>query len=72
MGGHGSPSVVDPAARTGIDYESYGVPETFFVDANGRVAHKQTGPVNDAILRRIVDSLLTAGTATAALPKAGL
>jgi len=66
MGGQSYPSVLDPGARTAIDYGLYGVPETFFVDVNGRVAHKQTGPVNDAILRRIGDSLLTAGASTAA------
>lgn len=66
MGGQSYPSVLDPGARTAIDYGLYGVPETFFLDVNGRVAHKQTGPVNDAILRRIVDSLLTAGAAPGA------
>lgn len=66
MGGQSYPSVLDPGSRTAIDYGLYGVPETFFLDVNGRVAHKQTGPVNEAILRRIVDSLLTAGAAAPA------
>lgn len=58
MGGQAYPSVDDPRARTAIDYGLYGVPETFIVDQGGRVAHKQTGPITQAILTRIVDSLL--------------
>lgn len=65
MGGQSYPSVLDPGARTAIDYGLYGVPETFFLDVNGRVAYKQTGPVTEAMLRRIVDSLMAAGHATA-------
>lgn len=53
----------DPYTRTGadldgkvaIDWGVYGVPETFLLDAQGRIAFKQVGPltpeiVNDAIL----------------------
>jgi cytochrome c biogenesis protein CcmG/thiol:disulfide interchange protein DsbE len=69
MGGQSYPSVVDPGARTAIDYGLYGVPETFFLDANGRVAYKHTGPVSAAVLHRVVDSLMTAATAVA--PSAG-
>ena len=58
MGGQSYPSVLDHESRTAIDYGLYGVPETFFIDANGRVAHKQIGPVTDALLTRVVDSLL--------------
>jgi cytochrome c biogenesis protein CcmG/thiol:disulfide interchange protein DsbE len=58
MGGQSYPSVEDPRSRTAIDYGLYGVPETFIVDADGRVAYKQTGPITHAILTRVVDSLL--------------
>ncbi len=60
MGGQEYPSVNDPDAHTAINYGLYGVPETYFIDGNGRVAYKQTGPVTDAILTREVDSLIAA------------
>ena len=66
MGGQSYPSVEDPGARTAIDYGLYGVPETFFLDVNGRVAYKHTGPVTPIVLRRKIDSLLVAGAATGA------
>ena len=55
--------VGDPYTRTGadisgrvwIDWGVYGVPETFVVDRNGRIAYKHIGPItpqalNDTIL----------------------
>ena len=65
MGGQEYPSVNDPDAHTAINYGLYGVPETYFIDGNGRVAFKQTGPVTDAILTREVDSLIAALPASA-------
>jgi cytochrome c biogenesis protein CcmG/thiol:disulfide interchange protein DsbE len=38
-------SVVDRDGRVGIDYGVYGVPETFLIDANGVIRHKQIGPI---------------------------
>jgi cytochrome c biogenesis protein CcmG/thiol:disulfide interchange protein DsbE len=58
MGGQSYPSVTDPGARTAIDYGLYGVPETYFLDATGRIAYKATGPVNERIIRYLVDSLM--------------
>lgn len=54
------PSGLDPASRTAIDYGVYGVPETFFLSADGRVAKKQVGPVTWELVRSTVDSLLAA------------
>lgn len=54
------PSVLDPGARTAIDYGVYGVPETFFVARDGRVAYKQLGPVNRRILTTWIEKLLAA------------
>lgn len=54
------PSGLDPASRTAIDYGVYGVPETFFLSADGRVARKQVGPVTWELVRTTVDSLLAA------------
>lgn len=61
MGGQAYPSLSDPAARTAIDYGLYGVPETFVIDGNGRIAHKFIGPVTEAAMMKVVDSVLTAG-----------
>lgn len=59
----------DPYARTGadldgrvaIDWGVYGVPETFIVSADGRIAYKHVGPVTkeivDGTLLPIVDRL---------------
>ncbi|HEX8725884.1 MAG TPA: redoxin domain-containing protein [Gemmatimonadaceae bacterium] len=65
MGGQQYPSVNDATAHTSIDYGLYGVPETYFIDGNGRVAYKQTGPVTDSILTAKVDSLIAALPAAA-------
>ncbi|MEO7456475.1 MAG: redoxin domain-containing protein [Gemmatimonadaceae bacterium] len=58
LGGQSYPSVEDPRARTAIDYGLYGVPETFIIAADGRIARKITGPAEAAVVVRIVDSLL--------------
>lgn len=52
------PSLLDPNSRIAIDYGVYGVPETYFIDRQGRVAYKQIGPVNWPLMRGKVDSLL--------------
>lgn len=52
------PSVLDPTARTAIDYGVYGVPETFFIGADGRVGLKNVGAVTWAMVSQTVDSLL--------------
>ena len=64
-GGQTYASVNDPGARTAIDYGLYGVPETFFLDATGRVAYKHTGPVSEQVLVRVVDSLMAVAAWTA-------
>ena len=58
MGGQSYPSVNDPQSRTAIDYGLYGVPETFFIGPDGRIARKITGPADAARVARILDSLL--------------
>jgi cytochrome c biogenesis protein CcmG/thiol:disulfide interchange protein DsbE len=53
-------SMGDPYTRTGadvdgrvaIDWGVYGVPETFVVDARGRIAFKQVGPITPETLER--------------------
>lgn len=49
----------DPYSRTGadidglvgIDWGVYGVPETFVIDAQGRIAYKHIGPTTEAFVR---------------------
>jgi cytochrome c biogenesis protein CcmG/thiol:disulfide interchange protein DsbE len=36
---------VDRNGRVGIEWGVYGVPETFVVDAEGRIRHKHVGPI---------------------------
>lgn len=58
MGGQSYPSLEDPRTRTAIDYGLYGVPETFFIGRDGKVAYKHVGPVSATVLARKLDSLL--------------
>ena len=48
--GSAYPTVVDQNGKTGIAYGVGGVPETFFLDANGVIVAKYNGPMNADIL----------------------
>lgn len=51
---HGDPYatiVADRDGRVGIDYGVYGVPETFIIDRDGIIRHKQIGPITPEALR---------------------
>jgi cytochrome c biogenesis protein CcmG/thiol:disulfide interchange protein DsbE len=63
------PSLDDPGSRAAIDYGLYGVPETFFIARDGRVALKHVGPVTDELLATQIESLRAAQRPDA--PKAG-
>ena len=58
MGGQSYPTLLDPGSKTAIDYGLYGVPETFFIGRDGRVAFKQIGPVTEALLVEKIEGLL--------------
>jgi cytochrome c biogenesis protein CcmG, thiol:disulfide interchange protein DsbE len=64
MGGQRYPALTDPGSRTAIDYGLYGVPETFFIGRDGRVAYKHVGPVTPAVLREHIDRLKSAPIAS--------
>ena len=52
----GFPNVIDDDSRLGIEYGLFGVPETFFVRADGTVMYKHAGPVTlEAIEDRIAE-----------------
>ena len=60
---HGDPyvlSVLDIDGRVGIDFGVYGVPETFFIDAQGQILFKHAGPLNhqsiESYLRKLTGS----------------
>ena len=52
---------IDPQGRAAIEWGVYGVPETFIVDAEGRIRHREAGPLSPkaveekflAILKRV-------------------
>ncbi len=53
----GNPYTVIPTdekGRIGIDWGVYGVPETFIIDKQGRIAYKHIGPINADSLRNII------------------
>jgi cytochrome c biogenesis protein CcmG/thiol:disulfide interchange protein DsbE len=64
MGAVPYPSLADPGARTAIDYGLYGVPETFFIGRDGRVAYKHVGPVTSALLEEKIAALRAAPAET--------
>ena len=43
---------VDSDGRTAIDFGVYGAPETFFIDADGRVQYRHVGPMTDEVWQR--------------------
>jgi cytochrome c biogenesis protein CcmG/thiol:disulfide interchange protein DsbE len=51
-------SLVDPGARTAVAYGIGGVPETYFVDAKGRVVSKHVGPLDAASLEARLQQVL--------------
>ncbi len=44
----------DINGRVGIDFGVYGVPETFVVSADGRIAYKHIGPVTPQALEEVI------------------
>jgi cytochrome c biogenesis protein CcmG/thiol:disulfide interchange protein DsbE len=48
----------DRSGRVGIDWGVYGVPETFVVDASGRIRHKLVGPVTPKVLENTLIPLI--------------
>ncbi len=51
-------SISDLEGRIGIDYGVYGVPETFVIDKNGLIRHKQTGPVTEQDVQNVLLPLI--------------
>ena len=52
------PNGRDHNGRVSIDYGVYGVPETFFIDRQGRIRLKHVGAVTEDVFRTTVERLL--------------
>ncbi|MFV0473852.1 MAG: DsbE family thiol:disulfide interchange protein [Pikeienuella sp.] len=52
----------DESGRAGIEWGVYGVPETFVINAEGRIVYKHVGPIqNDDLERKIMPAIEAAG-----------
>lgn len=49
---------LDQDGKAAIDYGVSGVPETFLIDRNGVIRHKEIGPVNSAMLDKLLPQIL--------------
>jgi cytochrome c biogenesis protein CcmG/thiol:disulfide interchange protein DsbE len=68
----------NPYARTGadldgrvaIDWGVYGVPETYVIDRQGRIAFKQIGPITPEVLAQTIDPLVARLRSEGSMPSA--
>lgn len=56
--GSAYPTVVDDKGKTAIAYGVGGVPETFFIDANGVIVAKYNGPMNADAIRANLEKVM--------------
>jgi len=52
------PNALDPGSKVSIDYGVYGVPETFFIDTQGRIVYKHVGALTPALIDQQVQTIL--------------
>jgi cytochrome c biogenesis protein CcmG, thiol:disulfide interchange protein DsbE len=63
---HGNPYqkiVVDPQGLVAINWGVYGTPESFLIDAKGRIRYKHVGPLDENIWKRAIAPRLKQMTA---------
>ena len=53
------PNGMDSNSRIAIEYGVYGVPETFFIDREGKIAYKHIGEISMETLTAQIERLLT-------------
>lgn len=51
--GKSYPIAIDSSGKTSLDYGVSGVPETFIIDKDGVIRHKETGPVTAELLQNL-------------------
>lgn len=51
------PSGIDRQGRTGIDFGVYGLPETYFIDAQGVITHRHIGLLEEPTAWRILGEM---------------
>lgn len=56
--GEGYRYVNDPGSRLALDFGVFGVPETFFIDRDGTIVGKITGPSTYPLLSAALDAML--------------
>ena len=52
------PNVVDDDSRVGRNYGLFGVPETFFIDADGLLVEKYAGILSEEVLSEHIDRIM--------------
>lgn len=52
------PSVLDPDGRWAVEWGTFGVPETFVIDAEGRIRAKRIGELSEGWIVEAVEPLL--------------
>jgi cytochrome c biogenesis protein CcmG/thiol:disulfide interchange protein DsbE len=63
LGRYGNPYSrvgVDGSGRTSIDFGVYGVPETYVVTGDGKIAYRHVGPLTEAAIKEKILPLLQA------------
>lgn len=56
----------DPDGRRAIDWGVYGMPETFVIDGQGRIAYKHVGPMSaESIQQKIIPAIRRASSTAA-------
>ncbi|MGH6791829.1 MAG: redoxin family protein, partial [Methyloceanibacter sp.] len=61
LGRHGNPYSrvgADRSGRAAIDFGVYGVPETYVIDGEGKIAFRHVGPLTEAAVREKLLPLL--------------
>ena len=60
--GVGYPTGADSDGGIALNYGVRGIPEKFFIDAQGAIRHKYVGPMPEDVLRGTLDGLLAEAT----------
>ena len=56
--GEAYPTLDDPEGAMAVDYGVAGVPETFFIDPEGRIVRKVSGPLTSSVLTETLEPML--------------